>query len=234
MRLIFGAVFLLVASLAAPAQFAPKAEIYGGFSYANYELFSESAAVSAGSSSTTSSSVTTTNNARMGLVGWNAAVTAGLSPWFGLTSDFSGNYSYSSISNMETTSILCGSNCSETMTTLTTNSRFRVYNFLFGPQFSYPHGKIRAFAHFLLGGRQQSLMETGTTTVTSGTSTSVIGGFAGSTAPSDQFAMAFGGGADYPIRKNLSWRLAADYLTNQGTYQNHFRVSTGVVWRVGK
>ena len=64
------------------------------------------------------------------------------------------------------------------------------------------------------------------------------GGFIGSgisigEAESTGFAMAFGGGADYSIKRNLAWRLESDYLTNQGTYQNHVRVSTGLVWRLG-
>jgi len=234
MRPVLCAVFLIASGLVASAQYAPKVEIFGGLSYANYELFSESSVVGLGSSSTSSYSLTTTNNSRIGLIGWNGAVTANLGPWFGLTSDFSGNYSNSSISNTETETVGCGSNCSENMTTVVTNSRFRIYNFLFGPQFSYPHGRVKPFAHFLLGGRQQSLMETSTTSLTIGASTSIIDSFTGSSAPGNQFAMAFGGGADYPLRKNLSWRVAADYLTNQGTYQNHFRVSTGMVWRPGK
>jgi hypothetical protein len=46
--------------------------------------------------------------------------------------------------------------------------------------------------------------------------------------------MAIGGGVDYSIKHNLAWRLEADYLTGQGTGQNHVRVSTGLVWRLGK
>jgi hypothetical protein len=48
------------------------------------------------------------------------------------------------------------------------------------------------------------------------------------------FAMAFGGGVDYPVRKRMSWRIGADYLTSTGTAQNHVRVSTGLVWELGK
>jgi len=44
--------------------------------------------------------------------------------------------------------------------------------------------------------------------------------------------MATGGGVDYSIKRNLAWRLAADYLTGQGANQNNVRVSTGLVWRL--
>jgi hypothetical protein len=46
------------------------------------------------------------------------------------------------------------------------------------------------------------------------------------------FAMAIGGGVDYSIKRNLAWRLMSDYLTGQGSGQNHVRVSTGLVWRL--
>jgi len=46
--------------------------------------------------------------------------------------------------------------------------------------------------------------------------------------------MGFGGGADYPLRKKLSWRTGADYLTSTGTNENHVRVVTGLVWQLGK
>ena len=48
------------------------------------------------------------------------------------------------------------------------------------------------------------------------------------------FAMAAGGGGDFSIRHTLAWRLQADYLTSAaGLAQNHVRVSTGIVWRLG-
>jgi hypothetical protein len=46
--------------------------------------------------------------------------------------------------------------------------------------------------------------------------------------------MACGGGVDYPVRKKMSWRVGADYLTSTGAAQNHVRVVSGLVWRLGK
>jgi hypothetical protein len=46
--------------------------------------------------------------------------------------------------------------------------------------------------------------------------------------------MAFGGGADYPIRRKISPRLGAGYLTGTGAGQNHFRVTARLVWKLRK
>ena len=49
-----------------------------------------------------------------------------------------------------------------------------------------------------------------------------------------EFAMALGGGIDYSIRRRWAWRLQADYLTSAaGIGQNHVRISSGLVWRLG-
>jgi hypothetical protein len=187
------------------------------------------------SSSTTVVSPTTTS-ARLGLLGWNGSVTANVNRWFGFTTDFSGNYSNSSTSITLTDT----PNCAPTPCTPPTESieyvvsQPRIHNFLFGPQFSYSSGKLRPFAHFLVGGSRRSVTEeefiiTPPNGVIVPSPTLLI-----ATSPDNLFAMAFGGGVDYPIRKKLSWRLAADYLTNQGTNQNHVRASTGLVWQLGK
>jgi hypothetical protein len=109
----------------------------------------------------------------------------------------------------------------------------QIHNFLFGPQFSYPGGKFRRFAHFLAGGEHVDLTR----------SENVTGSGVVSTLPpipesghvsETGFGMALGGGVDYSIKRNLAWCLQADYLTSQsGLAQNHVRISTGLVWRLG-
>ena len=218
---------VLVFSVSVFAQDTPKAEIFAGFSYGNYELipgtpgFTDSLETSSGSSS-----------ARLGLFGWNGSVAVNVNRWFSLATDFSGLYSGSSASTTTTETLTCGVGCNQTTTIVNVASRPKVHNFLFGPQFSYPRGKIRPFAHFLLGmerldlTRSEKLSSTGVGTITS------IGVLPGSEG-SNVFAMAVGGGVDYSIKHNLAWRLESDYLTGQGTGQNHVRVSTGLVWRLG-
>jgi len=209
------------------AQDAPKAEIFAGFSYGNYELIPGSSSFSISDETISGSS-----SARLGLFGWNGSVAVNVNRWFSFATDFSGLYSGSSASNTTTETLTCGPGCTQTITSVNVAARPKVHNFLFGPQFSYPRGKIRPFAHFLLGmehlnlTRSENLSSTGVGVFTLGVSLPQSAG-------SNEFAMAVGGGVDYSIKHNLAWRLESDYLTGQGTGQNHVRVSTGLVWRLG-
>jgi hypothetical protein len=233
------AAFLAALSLPSLAQTTPKAEIFGGFSYLNYEVIS--ANLPTGTQTVPSSGGTVTPvqtvsfTPRMNLFGWNGSVTANVLPWFGFTTDFGGDYSNASQSKTSTMTITsglpCASNCSVTQTYQIAVSDPRIYTFLFGPQFTLPAGKVKLFTHFLVGGRNRSV--TTMETITSSSSP----GLGTSTLPSNTanlFAMAFGGGADYPIHKQLAWRVGVDYLTDTGSAQNHVRVLTGLVWRLGK
>jgi len=156
--------------------------------------------------------------------------------WFSFATDFSGYYSGSSTSTTTRETLICGTGCTETNTIVNVASHPKVHNFLFGPQFSYPRGKIRPFAHFLLGMEHLDLTrsESVTTTCIACFTLSVV---AIPVLGSNEFAMAIGGGVDYSIKHtpkhDLAWRLTSDYLTGQGTGQNHVRVSTGLVWRLG-
>ncbi len=239
MRQVVSFLVLFACSFTLFAQNTPKAEIFGGFSYANYELISITATNSS-TSSTTTSLTTTTSSARLGLLGWNGSATADINRWFGFTTDFSGNYSNSSTSltRTETIAPICTPTpCpTQTETIEYVASQPRIHNFLFGPQFSYSYGKFRPFAHFLVGGSRKSIAATESITLTPPNGVIIVPVFPLVTVASadNLFAMAFGGGVDYPIRKKLAWRLSADYLTNQGTNQNHVRASTGLVWQLGK
>lgn len=210
------------------AQDAPKAEIFAGFSYGNYELIPGTSGFSIPDETISGSS-----SARLGLFGWNGSVAVNVNRWFSFATDFSGYYSGSSTSTTITETITPCPGCQqETITSVNVASHPKVHNFLFGPQFSYPRGKIRPFAHFLLGMEHLDLTRSESVTAT------CISCFTISAVPipvlgSNEFAMAIGGGVDYSIKHNLAWRLASDYLTGQGTGQNHVRVSTGLVWRLG-
>ncbi len=89
------------------------------------------------------------------------------------------------------------------------------YSFLFGPTVAAPMDKVKPFAHALFGVNR-------------------LGG--GGTSDSS-YALAFGGGLDVSLNDTFSIRLAqADYLrTHHGDVgQNNFRLSTGVVIKLGK
>lgn len=247
MKILFGLTLLLAGSLTAIAQQKPEIEVFGGFSYANYDvaaLNSEQVTstnctadccVSTSTSCPIGNTIATTKTIRMNLLGWNGSATAYLTRYFGLTLDVSGHYSGAS----EQTTIGVGAleSVSSSGTTITSiqetvqASSPKVHNFLFGPQMVFPTKKARGYAHVLLGERRMSVQ---TTYSAPPSDVSVIVTNSNSLAAGTVFAMAFGGGVDYPVRKNVFWRVGADYLTNQGTAQDHVRVSTGLVWRFGK
>jgi hypothetical protein len=229
MRHFLSAVMLFMCCLAVFAQDAPKAEVFAGFSYANYELLAPSA-----SFSNSNETLSGNPSGRLGLFGWNGSVAVNLNRWFSLTTDFSGYYSGSMVSTTSTETITPCPGCSpQTIVDTNVVSSPKFHNFLFGPQFSYPAGKIRPFAHFLLGEQHSDMTRSSSLTIIGCTNCTSIGGAPISAQGSTGFAVALGGGTDYSIKHNLAWRLESDYLTNQGTHQNHVRVSTGLVWRLG-
>ena len=181
MRSFVSALACLACSFTLAAQSTPKIEIFGGFSYLNYEAANdnlpsgtETIDTSCPSSSSTTSTCTSTSsvtspssfnfNPRMGLYGWNGSVTAIVTPWFGFTTDISGNYSTSSRSATTTQTIIqnftCSSNASGycTPSTNTTTNTYQaavseplLHHFLFGPQFYFPTRKnenLCAFSHW--------------------------------------------------------------------------------------
>jgi len=233
MRHFLCAVVIVIANLAATvfAQVSPKAEVFTGFSYGNYELLPATP-----SFSSSNETISGSPSARLGLFGWNASVAVNVNPWFSFATDFSGYYSSSSTSTTYTQTITnpCGPlTCSpETITTKMVAASPKIHNFLFGPQFSYPGGKLRPFAHFLVGGEHTDITRSDIITSSSGGGIGFGGPFNFSSG-STGFAMAIGGGVDYSIKPNLAWRVSTDYLTGQGVGQNHVRVSTGLVWRLG-
>lgn len=254
MRYFVSTLAFLACNLTLTAQNTPKIEIFGGFSYLNYEaasvnLPSGTETIDESCTSTTCTSTSTVTgpssvnfNPRMGLYGWNGSVTAILTPWFGFTTDVSGNYSTSSRSATTTETIIENQNCTSPECSVSTSNTTNTYqytvsepllhHFLFGPQFYFPTGRMRSYAHFLMGGDHKNISSSEIiTTPGLGVITAESPYIAAST---NVFAMGFGGGADYPLRKNLWWRTGADYLTSTGTAQNHFRISTGLVWRLGK
>jgi hypothetical protein len=238
MRSFMCAAVLAALSLPTWAQSTPKAEVFGGFSYLNYEVISADLPMgieTVPSSGTPTVTQTGRFTPRMNLLGWNGSVTANILPWFGFTTDFGGDYSNAVQSKTSTltitTGLPCVSICSVTDTYQLVVSDPRVYTFLFGPQFTARAGKVKLFTHVLVGGVNRSV--TTVETITSNTSPAPgISSIASN--PTNLFAMAFGGGADYPVHKQLAWRVGADYLTGTGTGQNHVRVLTGLVWRLGR
>src|SRR5579883_192359 len=87
------------------------------------------------------------------------------------------------------------------------------YNFLFGPRVSFSVGRVRPFAHGLVGAGHVSVSTTGYS------------------ASDTSFATALGGGLDFKLIPVVSWRFQGDFLQTRffGNTQNNGRFSTGIV-----
>ena len=114
------AVLLSLAAVAVSQEF-PRAEIFGGYSYGNFQIL----------------------RTRSSLNGWNGSATVNIYHWFGLTTDVGGLYGGSATETIPNSPAIGGT------TTLRENQK--LHTILFGPQFSYRQGRISSFAHVLIG-----------------------------------------------------------------------------------
>jgi opacity protein-like surface antigen len=197
MRIVLLSAVLFWLVISAAAQDFPKAEIFGGYSYGNFQVLSS----------------------RSSLNGWNASATVNIYRWFGLTTDFGGLY---------------GGKGSQVITllpptgTATESLSEHFHTFLFGPQFSYRSGRLSGFGHLLFG--ESRVNESLTITCASCNGFILVSQLNSNTIT--QTVLALGVGADYKLTRTLAWRVQVDYLPISST--NNVRVSTGLVFRVGK
>jgi hypothetical protein len=96
------------------------------------------------------------------------------------------------------------------------------YNYTIGPQYKYEFSRFRVTAHGMYGRAQTRIRQPGSTF----------------TGPSDRHrSLIFGGELDYPIGDRLMWRIVEGDLVSTsafGNTQNNIRVSTGLVFKLGK
>jgi hypothetical protein len=146
------------------------------------------------------------------LHGWNASVTGNVNKWFGIKSDFSGYYEgYNTVGGAKV--------------------RVSDHFFLAGGQFTYRgNDRVQPFAHVMAG---TVLLRAKTNRICSATTAGCVS----EVRVSDSgFAMVLGGGVDVKIAKALAARLIqADYVyvRNDGFNNHGFRLSTGLVVRIG-
>jgi len=156
--------------------------------------------------------------------GWEGQGTFNFIRHLGITADFTGN------SNQLAGVSLLG---------FSAGLRQHIYEYLFGPTVSTSFGRSSVFAHALFGAARSSL---GT-----GLSVPIVGGFSVPITSGNAFAMAFGGGIDFGITRHLAIRaaqidfvrtnfnsvdaLASGFGPVAGKSQNSFRYSGGLVWR---
>jgi hypothetical protein len=115
------------------------------------------------------------------------------------------------------------------------NVQGNLFTYMLGPQIKVRTPKFDPFAHLLFGGAHTNVYGHAFNTICQ----SIVGGCGFSKTPAaDAFAMAFGGGVDIPLHRNVSIRPAEiDYLLTRfvnpftGTNnQNNFRYSAGIVF----
>ncbi len=141
-------------------------------------------------------------SSRASLNGWNGSLEGKFLPWVGIVADLSGHY------GKENIAVICpGIACP------TGSTNARQYNFVFGPRVSVTVGKLKPFAHYLVGASH--ITTSGSTNIGSDIS----------------FSQVAGGGLDYQLFPLLSWRFQGDFLQTRffSNTQNSFRMSTGIV-----
>ena len=181
---------ILIATLAftafANAQVPPSGNIFVGYSYFHNDT-------------------TATNG--VGLNGWNGSLEGKIFPFVGIVADLGGYYGTQQFPvAIPVCTGTIGSPC-----TVNNNFNTKTYTALFGPRVSFSVGKLRPFAHVLVGA--------GHTSGTPGGS---------DTSLSD----AIGGGIDYHLVPLIAWRVQGDALQTRffSSTQNNFRLSTGIVF----
>jgi len=147
--------------------------------------------------------------------GWNAAVEINANSWFAFVADFSGHYKDISVDSI--------------------TANFNLHGFTFGPQFNYRGERMKGFFRALFGAARSS----GDVTVPVDLQAIRAGGSQAQETISGSdtaFAMAVGGGVDVGASERIGFRLfQADYILTRfaDTNQHNFRLSFGVVFRLG-
>ena len=196
MRKMAATVFTICVLTAAAEAQLPSGTVFFGYSYEHGTVSGPAIPADQGGIVTSSAS---------GLNGWNAAGEIKFLPLIGLVGDVSGHY------GSQTVTAVCGF----VFPCLTVREPMDVteYHFLVGPQLSFSVGRVRPFAHALLGAGHLS------------ESTKAQPFSASDTA----FSYALGGGIDYRLLGPLRWRVQGDFLNDRffGNSQNNFRFATG-------
>jgi len=204
-RITLLGVIVLSAFATSFAQNDKKPDFFAGYSFET---------VNTGVTSTDLNTTTTLDN-RFKTNGLNLAGTGYMTKRFGITGDFSANFS----------------SRSDVFGTTTGQTKFSLYNVTGGPQVRFAgSGRLTPFVHGLAGISRRSFTET----IASAASTF--------TDDKNSFTLNLGGGVDYKLSDRFAWRIfQADYnpiflrarIVNTTAIPSHtlngFRFSTGIV-----
>jgi len=208
MKKLIGLMGLVVLfSLPTFAQDTPAFEVNGGYTYRSWD---------------------TPDSPRFNMNGWNAGATFNVNHWLGAVANFDGTYNHQA------------ADLADEFPPVDT----AIYTYMFGPRV-YPlgHHKLTPFAQALFGGSHVNAHSP--SFVCDDVSRRRAGG---TTCPAftetdDRFAFSFGAGIDLSIGSHWAIRLAdAEYertgffgAGSEGApYQNNFKYSAGIVYRIGQ
>ena len=153
---------------------------------------------------------------RGSLNGWNGAAAFNVNRALGVVADFGGYYGSPTKGTLfkPANCVLCTGNATAIL--------HNIHTFTFGPQVSFRSHDLTVFAHGLFGGAHIS------------EDMDFFGPLPKISATS--FAVMVGGGFDLRLSPRWAVRLQPDYLRTKilDRPENNFRVSTGLVFRVGK
>ena len=181
----------------------PGGNIFLGYSYAGGDVFSNNCTASC----PPGVAFLQPPSRSGGFNGFEGSLEGKFLPWIGIVTDLSRHY------GSEDFTLVCNVGppaCTPGRATVDS----KISTVLFGPRVSVPIGRFTPFAHALLGVSHIS--------------------DSGAASNSDTaFATAIGGGLDYKLIKGLAWRLQGDELHTRffNSTQDHFRFSTGIVFR---
>jgi hypothetical protein len=236
-KLVLMGIMVLAMSCVALAEDFPKFEVFGGYSYLRTDLNNNQPASFSGGL------FKSFNLGSAGLHGYDVSVAYNLNSWVGLKVDFSGNFGkqyFDGFTDMLKVDTDYTGGTAGTPTNYRTfpgqsgQMKFRQYNVLFGPEFSYRKAaKVRPFAHVLFGLTKSSAKNIDINYVepiVAPGGGSVydyvqISGFFKNTAP----AIALGGGLDIKATSKVSIRLFQfDYIPSFSQIEAPIVMSTTV------
>ena len=210
-KLMLLAVLVSLYVIPAFADDAPKAEIFGEYSYLRFNP-----------------TLPGINNRSFN--GGGGGITFNLNNYFGIKAELMG---YGSTNyTIPANTPIPGSGGLATIAPITTQGN--MFTYLFGPQVSYRTSKANIFGELLFGGSNSN----GYANIAE-----AFNGVGGNVASGTQhpFTMAFGGGLDVKVSKNVAIRpIELDWILTRYTNpftdtnnQNSFRYTAGIVFYLG-
>jgi len=204
---------LICSALAFAQDSPPRVELYGDYSYIQFNP-------------------SVTGLPSRALNGGGAGVQVNFAKYFGIKGDFQG---YGSTKFTETLTGPTVTPHNGTIPAGTYSSTGDMFTYLFGPTLGTHVKRVNVYGEILFGGSYTNAYASLIKTIDAG------GGTIKAAADQHPFTMAFGGGVDLKINKNVSLRLAdLDYLITRYTNpltstnnQNNFRYLGGVVFTFG-